>query len=103
MTTTKLYRLSEVAALLQVHAKTVYYWVRTGRVVAIASPGGMLRIRSDDVQKLCADAGMPPPVEAGASYRHELAADCRKAAQRCKAGFIRECLDRAANELGGAS
>jgi PleD family two-component response regulator len=49
--------------MLQVHPKTVYYWVRTGRLNALTSPGGLLRVRAEDARALCQNAGMPVPAE----------------------------------------
>ncbi|MGZ6083375.1 MAG: response regulator [Polyangiales bacterium] len=59
----RLLRLAQVAAMLQVHPKTVYYWVRTGRLNALTSPGGLLRVRAEDARALCQSAGMPIPAE----------------------------------------
>ncbi len=59
----KLLRLAQVAAMLQVHPKTVYYWVRTGRLNALTSPGGLLRVRAEDARALCQSAGMPVPAD----------------------------------------
>lgn len=59
----RLLRLAQVAAMLQVHPKTVYYWVRTGRLNALTSPGGLLRVRAEDARVLCQNAGMPVPAE----------------------------------------
>lgn len=59
----RLLRLAQVAQMLQVHPKTVYYWVRTGRLNALTSPGGLLRVRAEDARALCQSAGMPIPAE----------------------------------------
>jgi excisionase family DNA binding protein len=59
----KLLRLAQVAAMLQVHPKTVYYWVRTGRLNALTSPGGLLRVKAEDARALCQSAGMPVPAD----------------------------------------
>jgi PleD family two-component response regulator len=59
----RLLRLAQVAAMLQVHPKTVYYWVRTGRLNALTSPGGLLRVRAEDARALCQSAGMPIPAD----------------------------------------
>lgn len=61
--TPRLYRLAQVAALLQVHPKTVYYWVRTGRLNTVVSPGGRLHLRAEDARALCKSAGMPTSPE----------------------------------------
>jgi CheY-like chemotaxis protein len=59
----RLLRLAQIAAMLQVHPKTVYYWVRTGRLQALTSPGGLLRVRAEDARALCQSSGMPIPAE----------------------------------------
>jgi CheY-like chemotaxis protein len=59
----RLLRLAQVAAMLQVHPKTVYYWVRTGRLNALTSPGGLLRVRAEDARALCQSSGMPIPAD----------------------------------------
>src|SRR5258708_25320275 len=59
----RLLRLAKVAAMLQVHPKTVYYWVRTGRLNALTSPGGLLRVKAEDARALCQSSGMPIPAE----------------------------------------
>lgn len=59
----KLLRLAQIAAMLQVHPKTVYYWVRTGRLNALTSPGGLLRVKAEDARALCQSSGMPIPAE----------------------------------------
>lgn len=56
-----LLRLSEVAAILGLHSKTIYHWVRQGKIKAIASPGGMLRMRGEDVRELCKKSGVAVP------------------------------------------
>ncbi len=49
--------------MLQVHPKTVYYWVRTGRLHAETTPGGLLRVKAEDARALCQRSGMPVPTE----------------------------------------
>jgi excisionase family DNA binding protein len=56
-----LLRLSEVAEMVGMHPKTVYHWVRSGRLSAVASPGGMLRVRAEDARALCHKSGIPVP------------------------------------------
>ena len=73
----RLLRLAQVAAMLQVHPKTVYYWVRTGRLNALTSPGGLLRVRAEDARALCQSSGMPVPADLATVRRrvHVLEAD----------------------------
>lgn len=47
-----LYTPGEVAALLRVDPKTVTRWVKAGKVAAIRTPGGHVRIRESDVETL---------------------------------------------------
>lgn len=56
-----LLRLSEVAEILGLHSKTIYHWFRQGKIKAVASPGGMLRMRGEDVRELCKKSGVPIP------------------------------------------
>lgn len=56
-----LLRLSEVAEMVGMHPKTVYHWVRSGRLSAVASPGGMLRVRAEDARALCRKSGLQVP------------------------------------------
>ena len=58
----RLLRLAEVAHMMQVHPKTVYYWVRKGRLPALNSPGGLLRVRLEDARALLEIAGVPLPL-----------------------------------------
>ena len=73
----RLLRLAQVAAMLQVHPKTVYYWVRTGRLNALTSPGGLLRVRAEDARALCQSSGMPVPPDLATVRRrvHVIEAD----------------------------
>lgn len=58
-----LLRLAEVAQIFQVHNKTVYYWVRTGRLNALQTPGGLLRGRAEEVRRLADSVGFDVPSE----------------------------------------
>lgn len=78
----RLLRLAQVAAMLQVHPKTVYYWVRTGRLNALTSPGGLLRVRAEDARALCQSAGMPVPADLATVRRRVHALEPDKAVGR---------------------
>ena len=43
---------TEVANALRAHPETVRRWVRDGRLLAIELPGGMLRFRREDIERL---------------------------------------------------
>jgi excisionase family DNA binding protein len=95
----KQYRLSEIAALLQVHPKTVYYWVRVGRLRAKATPGGLLRVDACDVAAICQQAGVPFVAGEEEIEASGLAQECMLAAERCKPKALRDLLTRAAAKL----
>jgi CheY-like chemotaxis protein len=78
----RLLRLAQVAAMLQVHPKTVYYWVRTGRLNALTSPGGLLRVRAEDARALCQSAGMPVPADLATVRRRVHVVETDKAVAR---------------------
>lgn len=78
----RLLRLAQVAQMLQVHPKTVYYWVRTGRLNALTSPGGLLRVRAEDARALCQSAGMPIPAELATVKRRVHVVETDKAVSR---------------------
>ncbi len=47
-----MYSVYRVAAQLGVTASVVRYWIRAGKVRAIATPGGHYRIRQDELDRL---------------------------------------------------
>jgi excisionase family DNA binding protein len=47
----KVLTVTEVAARLKVSRRTVYNWLRDGKLtVALRTPGGMIRIAEDDIR-----------------------------------------------------
>jgi len=78
----RLLRLAQVAQMMQVHPKSVYYWVRTGRLAALTSPGGLLRVRAEDARALCQNAGLPVPAEHATVKRRVNALEADKQAQK---------------------
>ena len=48
----KYYRPDEVARLLRVTRSTVYFWVSRGKIGHIRTPGGLIRISRDEIEKL---------------------------------------------------
>jgi excisionase family DNA binding protein len=56
-----LLRPSELARLWELHPKTVYAWIRDGKLPAIKTPGAQYRIRSDDARSYCEKNGLPLP------------------------------------------
>ena len=56
-----LLRPSELARLWELHPKTVYLWIREGKLPAIKTPGAQYRVRSDDVRAYCEKNNLPMP------------------------------------------
>jgi len=56
-----LLRPSELARIWELHPKTVYLWIREGRLPAIKTPGAQYRVRSDDARAYCEKNGLPMP------------------------------------------
>lgn len=47
-----MFTASEVAALFKVNVKTVYAWIKRGRLPVVRTPFGGIRISGDTVQSL---------------------------------------------------
>ena len=56
-----LLRPSELARIWELHPKTVYLWIREGKLPAMKTPGAQYRIRSDDARAYCEKNGLPMP------------------------------------------
>lgn len=56
-----LLRPSELARLWELHPKTVYQWIREGRLPSIKTPGAQYRVRSDDVRAFCEENSLAMP------------------------------------------
>jgi excisionase family DNA binding protein len=56
-----LLRPSELARVWELHPKTVYLWIREGRLPAIKTPGSQYRVRSDDARAYCEKHDLPMP------------------------------------------
>jgi excisionase family DNA binding protein len=56
-----LLRPSELARIWELHPKTVYLWIREGKLPAIKTPGAQYRVRSDDARAYCEKHGLPLP------------------------------------------
>ncbi len=52
--TTELFTVQEVAARFRVKPRTVYRWIRDGRLNSIPTPGGQHRISGEEVRSLFA-------------------------------------------------
>ncbi len=48
----KTYTAKEVAELMKVHPKTVYFWFKTGRLPGVKVGNKVLRFSEEDVNKL---------------------------------------------------
>jgi excisionase family DNA binding protein len=53
-----LLRPSELARLWQVNPKTVYVWIREGKLPAIRTPGAQYRVRTDDARSYADKNGL---------------------------------------------
>lgn len=56
-----LLRPSELARVWELHPKTVYQWIREGRLPAIKTPGAQYRVRASDARSYCEKHGLPMP------------------------------------------
>jgi excisionase family DNA binding protein len=56
-----LFRPSELARIWELHPKTVYLWIREGKLPAIKTPGAQYRVRTDDLRAYCEKNGLPMP------------------------------------------
>lgn len=56
-----LLRPSELARAWELHPKTVYLWIREGRLPAIKTPGAQYRVRADDARAYCEEHDLPMP------------------------------------------
>jgi excisionase family DNA binding protein len=56
-----LLRPSELARLWELHPKTVYLWIKAGRLRAVRTPGEQYRVRIEDLPGFCAKSGLPLP------------------------------------------
>lgn len=56
-----LLRPSELARAWELHPKTVYLWIREGRLPAIKTPGDQYRVRTDDARAYCEKNNLPMP------------------------------------------
>jgi excisionase family DNA binding protein len=56
-----LLRPSELARAWELHPKTVYLWIREGRLPALKTPGAQYRVRSDDARAYCEKHDLPMP------------------------------------------
>lgn len=56
-----LFRPSELARLWELHPKTVYLWIREGKLPAIKTPGAQYRVRAGDARAYCEKNNLPMP------------------------------------------
>src|SRR5262249_34231305 len=60
-TTDALVRPSDLARHWELHPKTVYLWIKDGRLPAVRTPGDQFRLRVSDVLAFCEPSGLRPP------------------------------------------
>jgi excisionase family DNA binding protein len=86
-----LLRPSELARLWELHPKTVYLWIREGKLPAFRTPGAQYRVRTDDARAYCEKNNLPPLPRAVTSPGGTVAAigkpsaSLRALAKACKA------------------
>src|SRR5688572_30839654 len=86
-----LMRPSELARLWELHPKTVYLWIREGKLPALRTPGSQYRVRTDDARAYCEKNNLPPLPRAVTSPGGTIAAigkpgaSLRALARACKA------------------
>jgi len=61
MNAPSLFRPSELARFWELHPKTVYVWIREGRLPAVRTPGDQFRLRAADVRAFSEAQGLPVP------------------------------------------
>ena len=59
LTGERLYTTHEIALLLQVDASSVAKWIDSGKLVAFRTPGRHRRVRHVDLERFCAQFGIP--------------------------------------------
>jgi excisionase family DNA binding protein len=64
-----LLRPSELARFWELHPKTVYLWIKDGRLRAVKTPGEHYRVRAEDVPAFCDASGLPLPPQITAQAR----------------------------------
>jgi excisionase family DNA binding protein len=64
-----LLRPSELARFWELHPKTVYLWIKEGRLRAVKTPGEHYRVRAEDVPAFCDASGLPLPPQITATGR----------------------------------
>ncbi|HVJ89926.1 MAG TPA: helix-turn-helix domain-containing protein [Labilithrix sp.] len=86
-----LLRPSELARIWKLHPKTVYLWIREGKLPALRTPGAQYRVRTDDARAYCEKNNLPPLPRAVTSPGGTVAAigkpgaSLRALAKACKA------------------
>lgn len=61
MQASPLLRPSQLARFWELHPKTVYLWIRDGRLPAVRTPGDQFRLRVEDVRAFCQANKMAVP------------------------------------------
>lgn len=92
-----LFRPSELARFWELHPKTVYLWIREGRLPAVRTPGDQFRLRSADVRAFSEAQGLPLPPFAREESRRAFVGAAASPAQRVVRRALRQAqLDVAA-------
>ena len=84
-----LLRPSQLARYWEVHPKTVYLWIKAGRLPAVKTPGEQYRVRQEDVPAFCAKNGLPLPPGLQSSRRRVVVLGAEADAQRAMRRVLR--------------
>jgi excisionase family DNA binding protein len=84
-----LLRPSQLARYWELHPKTVYLWIKAGRLPAVKTPGDQYRVRPEDVPAFCAKNGLPVPPGLQPSRRRVVVIGADADAQRAMRRVLR--------------
>ena len=59
--TDRSFLIEDAARLMGVSRRTVYYWIREGRVETIRARGGSQRVLQSSIERLRRERGIPEP------------------------------------------
>jgi excisionase family DNA binding protein len=101
-------RPSELARFWRLHPKTVYTWIRDGRLIATRSPGNQFRVKVTDVRAFCERQNLPLPAFASMPSERVIVIGVSEATHRALKRALRphgvavECFEEAYRGLFAA-
>jgi excisionase family DNA binding protein len=88
-----LFRPSELARFWELHPKTVYLWIREGRLPAVRTPSDQFRLRAADVRAFAEARGLAvPPFAREARARAYVASSSASGPSAASARALRRAL-----------